>query len=60
MVQVTPKPPVYEARQVEEDNENSDWVLVNVNNPEDVVYVSNEEYQELYEESSQDVSDDDD
>ncbi len=44
---VTEKPVVWEARQVADDRD-SDWVLVNSFNTQDVRVVSNEEYKARY------------
>lgn len=51
MPKVTPVPPVYESRQVDSDDKNSDWVLVNVNDPSDVRTVSNDDYRKGYKRS---------
>lgn len=48
---VTEKPVVYEARQVDSDDKESDWVLVNTNNPEDVRNVTNEQYRAQFQRS---------
>lgn len=44
MAKVTEKPAVFESRQVDSDDKDSDWVLVNVNDPSDVRRVSNDDY----------------
>ena len=40
----TEKPPVYEARQVDSDDKNSDWVVVNTQDESDVRTFSNEAF----------------
>lgn len=54
MSRVTENPPVFEARQISED-EDSSWVLVNENDESDVKYISNEEYKARYTEVDEPV-----
>lgn len=48
---VTEKPPVYEVRQVDEDDKESDWVVVNTADAGDVRQISNAQYKERFQRS---------